>query len=189
MDVALTGPTIIKVTGCGALVKTDRNRLKPCRTSTLVAKTACLRSGDRKEMMRLRLFTVHQMALTERQQTAERLMRWLQGKGMNAFVTNPMPLDPGQPGLRFQVLNEDRDVVLSKLREQDWAPIFLSINLRVCVDGVLRPCTTYQLDLAREQPVAQDRIIRGDVVDPAKKAADKASIEEWHRSISGKRGK
>src|SRR5262245_17679663 len=101
--------------------------------------------------MRLRLFTVHEMALTERQQTAEALMHWLHKLG--AFVTNPMPLDPGQLGLRFQVLNEDCDAVLAKLREQDWAPIFLSINLRVCTDGVLRPCTTYQLDVAREQPV------------------------------------
>src|SRR5262245_10519044 len=122
MDEGPTGQTTLRIVGCGASVGMDGNRLKRCQTSMLVAKTACLRSGDRKEMMRLRLFTVHQMTLTERQQTAERLMRWLQGKGMNAFVTNPMPLDPGQPGLRFQVLNEDRDLVLSKLREQDWAP-------------------------------------------------------------------
>jgi hypothetical protein len=135
------------------------------------------------EMMQLRLFTVHEMALSERQQTAERLMHWLQGMG--AFVTNPMPLDPGQPGLRFQVLNEDRDLVLSQLREQDWVPSFVSVNLRVCPDGVLRPCTTYQLDLAREQPVVQDRTIRGELADPAKKAAEKAALDTMYKSIYG----
>jgi hypothetical protein len=134
-------------------------------------------------MMQLRLFTVHEMALSERQQTAERLMHWLQGMG--AFVTNPMPLDPGQPGLRFQVLNEDRDLVLSQLREQDWVPSFVSVNLRVCPDGVLRPCTTYQLDLAREQPVVQDRTIRGELADPAKKAAEKAALDTMYKSIYG----
>jgi len=135
--------------------------------------------------MRLRLFTVHQMALSERQQTAERLMRWLQGMG--AFVTNPMPLNPGQQ-LCFDVLNPDREHVLEELRKQNWEPRTGVVAMRYHHDELV-PCTQFEIALPSDQPVTQDRTIRGDVVDPAKRAAEKASIEEWHRSISGRKGK
>src|SRR5215467_11600519 len=104
--------------------------------------------------MRLRLFTVHQMALSERQQTAERLMRWLQGMG--AFVTNPMPLDPGQSSLRFDVLNDDRERILAELRKQDWAPITGVVNMRFYRDTLV-PCTSFEIALPSDQPVVQDR--------------------------------
>src|SRR5262245_41135751 len=136
-------------------------------------------------MMQLRLFRVCEMHLSPRQQTAEKLMRWLQNMG--AFVTNPMPLDPGQK-LRFDVLNPDRERVLEELRKQDWTPITGVVRMRFYRDELV-PCTSFEIALPSDQPVVQDRTIYGEVVDPAKKAADKASIEEWHRSIGGRKGK
>src|SRR5262245_39047958 len=132
-------------------------------------------------MMQLRLFAVHSMSSSPRQQTAEKLMRWLQNMG--AFVTNPMPLDPGQQ-LRFDVLNPDRERILEELRKQDWTPITGVVRMRFYRDELV-PCTQFEIALPADQPVTQDRRIYGDVVDPAKKAAEKAAIEEWHRSISG----
>ena len=134
-------------------------------------------------MMQLRLFTVHQMSLSPRQQTAERLMRWLQNMG--AFVTNPMPLDPAQQ-LRFDVFNEDREHVLTELRKQDWAPTTGVVHMRFHRDELV-PCTTYELDLPPDQPVVQDRTIRGEIVDRAKMAAEKAAIAAMHTAIYGKR--
>src|SRR5262245_27007938 len=148
----------------------------------LVAKMGCPRSGDRKEPMQLKLFTVHEMTLTPRQATAEKLKHWLQAMG--AFVTNPMPLDP-QKSLRFDVLNNDRERVLAELHKQDWTPRTGVVGLRFHKDTLV-PCTSFEIALPPDQPVTQDRRIYGDVVDPAKKAAEKASIEEWHKSISGK---
>ena len=68
--------------------------------------------------MQLRLFKVYEMVLSERQQKAQSLARWLADIG--AFVTSPLPLDPMRR-LRFQVLHSDRDAVLAKIREQDWS--------------------------------------------------------------------
>src|SRR5262245_29785568 len=123
-------------------------------------------------MMQLRLFAVHSMSSSPRQQTAEKLMRWLQNMG--AFVTNPMPLDPGQQ-LRFDVLNPDREHILEELRKQDWAPITGVVHMRIYRDQLV-PCTSFEIALPLDQPIVQDRTIRGDVVDPAKKAAEKAAL-------------
>ena len=136
-------------------------------------------------MMQLRLFAVHSMSLSPRQQTAEKLKHWLQKMG--ALVTNPMPLNPGQQ-LRFDVLNPDREHVLEELRKQDWTLITGVVRMRFYRDELV-PCTSFKIALPSDQPVVQDRTIYGEVVDPAKKATEKAALEEWHRSISGKRGK
>jgi len=132
-------------------------------------------------MMQLRLFAVHEMALSERQQTAERLARWLQSMG--AFVTNPMPLSPGQQ-LRFDVLNPDREHILEELRKQNWEPITGVVAMRFYRDTLV-PCTQFEIALPADQPPVQNRTIYGDVVDLTKKAAEKASLEQWHRSIGG----
>src|SRR5262245_16878874 len=146
------------MTGCEALVRMDRNRLKPCRTSMLVAKMGCRKNGEITDMMRLRLFTVHEMTLTPRQATAEKLKHWLQAMG--AFVTNPMPLDP-QKSLRFDVLNNDRERVLAELHKQDWAPTTGVVHMRFYRDQLV-PCTSFEITLPADQPVTQDRRIYGD---------------------------
>jgi len=114
--------------------------------------------------MQLRLFTVHQMApLTERQQKAEGLARWL--KNLGAFVTNPMPL-AGNQRLRFDVLHTDRNAVLAKLAEQGWAPIQGTIHQRFHRDELV-PCTTFELDLPMDPPPVQN-LIHGEIATPAK---------------------
>src|SRR5215510_2207064 len=96
--------TMSEIAGCVAVLTSP---LRASRTSILAAKTDFRRSG---RPMRLRLFTVHEMApLTARQQKAAALTRWLQDLG--AFVTSPLPLAPNQK-LRFQVLQTDRNAVL-----------------------------------------------------------------------------
>lgn len=126
-------------------------------------------------MMRLRLFAVvHEMTLSERQQKAQGLTRWLQG--MNAYVTNPMPLRPDDR-LRFWVTNEDREAVLTKLRQQDWSPAFVSVHLHFHRDTLV-PGTTYELDLPPDRLV-QDRTIRGEVVKPEKPNAEVEGIKRY----------
>src|SRR5215813_3244883 len=112
-------------------------------------------------MMRLRLFQVYEMApLSERQQKAQRLMRWLHELG--AFVVNPMPLDPNRK-LRFQVLHTDRAAVLAKLSEQGWSPVSCDVGSRFHNDQLL-PCTTFELDLPFDPPPPmQDRNIYGEI--------------------------
>src|SRR5262245_5564025 len=134
-------------------------------------------------MMQLRLFAVHSMSLSPRQQTAEKLKHWLQKMG--ALVTNPMPLNPGQQSLRFDVLHPDREHILTELRKQGWEPRIGIVQMRFHQDTLV-PCTQFEIALPSDQPVTQDRRIYGDVVDPAKKATEKAALAEWHRSISGK---
>src|SRR5262249_7748165 len=125
--------------------------------------------------MQLRLFTVHEMALTERQQKAQGLTRWLQG--LNAYVTNPMPLRPDDR-LRFWVTNEDREAVLAKLREHDWSPVFVSVNLHFH-RNTLVPGTTYELDLPPDRPVVQDRQIYGEVARPQKSDVEMEGMRRY----------
>jgi hypothetical protein len=122
---------------------------------------------------------VFEMApLSPRQEKAAGLTRWL--ADMNAFVTSPLPLDPART-LRFQVLNEDRDAVLAKLREQDFSPRFCSVNLRAHRDSFV-PCTTYELDLPPDRPVVEDRTIRGEIAE-RDKAAEKAARTAFLREL------
>jgi len=122
--------------------------------------------------MRLRLLRVFEMVLSERQQKAQGLTRWLQS--INAHVTNSMPLNPNEQ-LRFWVTNEDREDVLTKLRQQDWSPRFVSVDMRFHRD-VLIPATLYELDLPAEPPPVQDRTIRGELAQPKKTDPERQAV-------------
>jgi len=123
--------------------------------------------------MRLRLFTVHSMApLTERQQKAAALTRWLQRLG--AFVTNPMPLAANQK-LRFQVLHTDRNAVLARLSEQGWSPIACEVGQRFHRDQLL-PCQTFELDLPVDPPPVQDRNIYGEIAQRKQSDLERQSV-------------
>ena len=116
--------------------------------------------------------------LSERQEKAAGLARWLASLG--AFVINPMPLDPGQKSLRFDVLHDDRERVLAELRKEDWSPTVGVVHMRFHRDELV-PCTTYELDLPPDPPVIQDRRIYGELADEdkaAKKAARNAFLRE-----------
>src|SRR5262249_34292224 len=116
------------------------------------------------KIVQLRLFKVYEMVLSERQQKAQGLTRWLQS--INAHVTNPMPLNPHEQ-LRFWVTNEDRAAVLAKVREQDWSPRHVSVDMRFDRDTLV-PATTYEIDLPLDPPPVQDRRIYGEIAAPKK---------------------
>jgi len=128
--------------------------------------------------MRLRLFTVFEMVLSERQQKAQGLTRWLQSLG--AHVTNSMPLSPSEQ-VRFWVTNEDRDAVLTKLREQDWSPRHMSLDMRFHRDSLV-PATTYVIELPFDPPPVQDRKIYGEIAKPEKTSVE---LEGMRRYLFG----
>src|SRR5262245_20761589 len=136
----------------------DGNRLKLCQTSTPVAKTACLRSGDMTAIP------------NERQQTAQHLARSI-GAMEGAWVTSPMPLDNGRR-LRFQVLDGDRNRVLQQLRDWGWDPVFVSVLPRVTFVGMAAACL-YEIELPRErQTIVDDRKIHGEIATPEKTSVE-----------------
>jgi hypothetical protein len=120
--------------------------------------------------------------LTKRQETAEALCRELQRIG--AHVVNAMPLNDDHR-LRFQILNDDREAVLQKLGEWGWSPILRNHGLRLCLNGVAEPCTTYEIDIPRErQPIPQDRTIRGEIVEKPAQTADERAAVKKHLGFS-----
>jgi hypothetical protein len=97
--------------------------------------------------------------LSERQLTAQALGREIEKMG--AWVTSPLPLDDTCK-LRFQVLDRNRDAVVAKLAEWEWAPRLLSSYPRVCSEGFL-PSSLYEIDIPGPPPVVDDRKIYDEV--------------------------
>ena len=81
-----------------------------------------------------------------------------------------MPLNPNEQ-LRFWVTNEDRETVLAKLREQDWSPRHVSVDMRFHRDTLV-PATTYEIELPLDPPPVQDRRIYGEIA-----TKEKTSVE------------
>jgi hypothetical protein len=81
--------------------------------------------------------------------------------------------------LRFDVLHCDREAVLTKIREQDWSPIYCSDGQRFHRDTLL-PCQTFELDLPREKPPVHDRRIHGELADPSDKIAVETRAMMYH---------
>jgi hypothetical protein len=103
------------------------------------------------------------MMLSDRQRTAQAMMHELHRIGCH--VINIMPLSPHSPGLRFQVLDDERDAMLRKLSEWGWSPTFISSGPRFCLDGTARPASTYELRLEDDRrPIPKDDIKKDDVV-------------------------
>src|SRR5262249_40766938 len=91
--------------------------------------------------------------------------------------TNSMPLNPNEQ-LRFWVTNEDRETVLAKLREQDWSPRHMSVDMRFDRD-MLVPATTYEIELPFEPPPVQDRRIYGELAAPKKSDIELQGIRRY----------
>jgi hypothetical protein len=94
--------------------------------------------------------------LTERQRTADALMRELHRLG--AWVVSPLPLrDDAQ--LTFHVLDTDRSQILQKLSEWGWGTCTLAGSTPRITNRGMEAATVYQLDLPRDrQLVADDRV-------------------------------
>jgi len=90
------------------------------------------------------------VALTQRQQTAQRLTRELQAFG--ATVTNVLPLADGQH-LRFWVSDYKKNELLQQLKDAGYdEPVFLGMSPQMCT-------ATYSMGLVNnfELPIAADR--------------------------------
>jgi hypothetical protein len=109
--------------------------------------------------------------LSERQQQAQAIASELAKLG--AWVTSALPLGYNAQ-LRFQVLDSDREAVLSKVAGWGWSPVLLGGVPRFTPAGAL-PSTIYQFDLPHErQPVHADRTIKDEVVSEKAHAEIKA---------------
>lgn len=122
---------------------------------------------------------------SERQKTAQRLTRELQALG--ATVTNVLPLAEGQP-LKFWVSDYKKNELLQQLKEAGHEAVFVGMSLQPdVVSYSLGLVNNFEIPIAADrQPIVDDRI-RGEIVDPAKQAAQKAAVEAMYRSIYGKR--
>jgi hypothetical protein len=108
------------------------------------------------------------MALTDRQRTAESLAREISQLG--AWCISAMPLDDCNK-LRFQVMDTDRDAIITKLASWGWLPAPCGPLPRVTPKGMLG-ATIYEIDLPRDRPpVADDRIIHGEIAADRKKTS------------------
>jgi hypothetical protein len=114
--------------------------------------------------------------LTERQRTAQALAHSI--NGMGAWVVLPLPLDDGAK-IRFQVLDSDRDAVISKLASWDWAPVPVSSHPRITSRG-WEAGTLYEINLPADTPaVVDDRLIRGELAERQKTAVEVEALRKY----------
>ena len=114
--------------------------------------------------------------LTERQQTAEALAREI--ARMGAWCVSPMPLD-NNAKLRFQVMDSDRDVVISKLASWDWLPVPCSSFPRITHGGWMA-AQIYEIDLPREQsPIPDERSIKGEIAERKKSEVELEALRKY----------
>jgi hypothetical protein len=93
--------------------------------------------------------------MNSRQEKAQDLAREL-GR-MGAFVVNAMPLDPDAKGLRVQILDADRDRIVTALCEWGWLPAMLQAHPRFAPGGLL-PASLYEIPIPKERPpIVDDR--------------------------------
>jgi hypothetical protein len=120
--------------------------------------------------------------LTERQRTADALMRELHRLG--AWVVSPLPLrDDAQ--LTFQVLDTDRSQILPKLSEWGWGTTLAGNTPRITNRG-MEAATVYQLDLPRDrQPIADDRV-KGTVSEYNRREKTPAEVEAIRKYLGWK---
>jgi len=122
---------------------------------------------------------------SERQKTAERLARELRAFG--GRVTNVLPLAEGR-NLCFWVSDYRKNELLQQMRDAGYEPIFIGTDFQPCEETyTLGLVNKFELALPADQPAVQDRTIRGEIVDRAKAAAEKAAIAAMNVAIYGKR--
>lgn len=117
------------------------------------------------------------LTLTERQKTAERLVRELQALG--ATVTNVLPLAEVS-NLRFWVSDYKKNEILQQLTDAGYQPVFLGVGFQFCINSYsLGAVNNFELPLpAERQPVADDRTIRGELTSSASKSDFERQHEE-----------
>lgn len=97
---------------------------------------------------------------------------------MGAAVVNPMPLDD-KATLRFQVMDTDRDAVISKLASWDWSPVPVSALPRITPRG-MQAAMLYEINLPPDTPaVVDDRAIHGELAERKKTSVEVEALRKY----------
>jgi hypothetical protein len=88
--------------------------------------------------------------LSERQKKADRLAREL-AQCPGCWVVSPMPLADDVRALRFQLLDKNRDEVISELCQSGWIPNLVSAFPRFTGSGLVA-ASMFEVDIPKERP-------------------------------------
>jgi hypothetical protein len=94
--------------------------------------------------------------LTERQKKAQRLAAEL-GRCPGCWAVSPMPLADDARGVRFQLLDANRDEVISELCGAGWVPNLVSAFPRFTSAGLV-PASMYEVDIPQERHPIVDNL-------------------------------
>ena len=122
------------------------------------------------------------MTLTERQQLAQALADQLHKLGVRC--TSPLPLEETK-NLLFDVLNDERDAIISKLASWGWHPKPCNSSMRFVRQGmghVPAASTIFELALPPSRPPAGTRSHNGfELADAAEKARTNLQAQQTPR--------
>lgn len=110
------------------------------------------------------------MSLTERQQLAQALAEQLEKLGVQCV--SPLPLAEGDK-LRLDVLNDQRDAIISKLISWGWAPRPCNSSVRFVREGngvVPAASMIYEIALPQTKAPVATQTHSGELADAADKA-------------------
>jgi hypothetical protein len=114
--------------------------------------------------------------LSERQKKADLLAKEL-GQCSGTWVITPLPLNDDTRALRFQVLDSERDSVISELCSCGWIPSQLQYHPRMSPTGWL-PAQLYEISIERErQTVPEGPKVSGDISELAKREEKRRAAE------------
>jgi hypothetical protein len=91
--------------------------------------------------------------MNERQKKAQDLARELEQMG--AWVVTPLPLDDDTRGLRVQILDTERDKVITELCAAGWVPAFLQGHPRFTPNGLI-PASLFEIVIEKERQLVSD---------------------------------
>ena len=107
--------------------------------------------------------------LTERQQKARDLARWIETM-RGAHVVSPMPLAPDANGIRVQIEHPECNFVVGALQDQGFKCQWVRNAFRTTYSGFNNLAAEYEVLIDRDrQPIHDDRTIRGEISSGKKK--------------------
>jgi hypothetical protein len=108
--------------------------------------------------------------LTERQKKAQWLAAEL-GRCAGTWVITPLPLDESARALRFQLLDSERDAVISELCEAGWIPSMVQGHPRFTPSGLI-PASLYEVVIEKDRtPIVDTPKIEAGMVELAERQA------------------
>jgi hypothetical protein len=118
--------------------------------------------------------------LTERQTKAAQLAAEL-GRCRGTWVVSPLPLNDDSRALRFQVLDSERDSVVTELCAAGWIPSFVQAHPRFAPSGLI-PASLFEVIIDKDRyPVPPDTPkVSGEI---GKREKTPAEVEAIHRYL------